>query len=198
MPDAIDTSTARHGSPADSANPADSAGPSTGPRWRQNAGRALAGLAAATTLLWVGAIVYGAIVQPKPAGWLEDRRFPTAAEPICADAVADVDRFPPAHESPTPEARATVIRESTGRLATMLDDLDAVVPEADGSKWIRMWLADWRVHLDDRLDFARRLDERGASEEFFESLKADTQISKSLDNFAEINAMPSCATTGDV
>lgn len=168
------------------------------PRWRRSGGRVLAVVAASTTLLWAGAIVYGAIAQPKPAGWLEDRSFPAAAEPICADALADVEQYPPAHESPTPEARADVIRDTTARLAAMLDDLDAVVPDGTEARWIRMWLADWRTHLDDRLDFARRLDERGAGEEFFESVKSDTQISKSLDNYARLNEMPSCATSGDV
>lgn len=176
----------------------DAPGDAPTPRWKQTAGRIAVALAASSTLVWIGAIIYGAAADPKPTGWLEDRTFPTAAEPICARAVADVDEFPPAHESPSPEARAEVIRDSTARLATMLDDLRAVVPATDDAKWIEMWIDDWGVHLDDRLDFARRLDERGRGEEFFESLKADTQISKSLDRFAEINEMPSCATTGDV
>lgn len=168
------------------------------PRWKQTLGRVAIVLAASSTLVWIGAIIWGAAADPKPVGYLEDRSFPGAAEPICEQAVADIDEYPPAHESPTPEARADVIRATTARLDTMLDDLRAVVPDTADAKWINLWIDDWNTHLGDRLDFATRLDERGAGEEFFESLKADTQISKSLSHFAEINDMPSCATTGDV
>jgi len=80
----------------------------------------------------------------------------------------------------------------------MLDDLRVEVPDTADAKWINMWLDDWGVHLDDRLDFARRLDENGAKEEFFESTKENTQISKSLNGFAETNKMESCSTPGDV
>ena len=71
-------------------------------------------------------------------------------------------------------------------------------PDTADAKWINMWLDDWGVHLDDRLDFARRLYENGAKEEFFESTKENTQISKSLNGFAETNKMESCSTPGDV
>ena len=91
-----------------------------------------------------------------------------------------------------------MIRATTARLQTMLDDLRAVVPDTADAKWINMWIDDWGVHLDDRLDFARRLDENGAKEEFFESTKSNTQISKSLNGFADTNKMESCGTPGDV
>jgi hypothetical protein len=168
------------------------------PKFRKWGTRALVAAALASTLLWIGAIVYGTLGDPHLAGWLEDRTFPKAAEPICKKAMADVAAFPPAHDSKTPADRAVVIRASTARLATMLDDLRSVVPKTADAKWINMWIDDWGVHLDDRLDFARRLDEKGAKEEFFESTKDNTQISKSLDAFAETNQMVSCETPGDV
>lgn len=154
--------------------------------------------ALASTLLWVGAVIYGAVGDPQLAGYLEDRTFPTAAEPICAAARADVDAFPPAYEAKSPAERADVIRATTARLQTMLDDLRAVVPDTADAKWINMWIDDWGGHLDDRLDLARRLDENGAKEEFFESTKSNTQISKSLNGFADTNKMESCGTPGDV
>lgn len=160
--------------------------------------RGTIGAALASTLLWIAAIIYGTVGDPHLAGWLEDRTFPTAAEPICAAAMEDLEAFPPAYDSPTPTARAAVIRETTARLQTMLDELDDRVPDTADAKWINMWIDDWGVHLDDRLDFARRLEEQGAKEEFFESTKANTQISKSLNAFAETNKMESCSTPGDV
>lgn len=164
-------------------------------RW---GGRLIVAAALASTLLWIGAIIYGAVGDPHLAGWLDDRTFPTAAEPVCAAAMADLEQFPQAFESPSPAARADVIRQTTARLQTMLDDLRAVVPDTKDAKWINMWIDDWGVHLDDRLDFARRLDENGAKEEFFESTKENTQISKSLNGYAETNEMESCGTPGDV
>ena len=160
--------------------------------------RTLVVLAASSTLVWIGAIIYGAVAEYHLAGYLEDRRFPTAAEPICKKAMADVKKFPPAPESKTPADRADVVAGSTARLQQMLDDLSSVVPPGADAKWINQWLADWRVHLSDRMDFVDRLRRKGASQEFFESTKAGTQISKSLDNYAEINKMPSCATPADV
>lgn len=168
------------------------------PRTRKWGTRILLTVGVASTLLWVGAIVFGAVVNPHLAGWLEDRTFPAAAEPICEATVAEVKTYPPAHESPSPAARAAVIRQTTALLQNMLGELRAVVPDTADAKWINMWIDDWGVHLDDRLDFARRLDEKGAKEEFFESTKANTQISKSINGYAETNKMESCGTPGDV
>ena len=62
-----------------------------------------------------------------------------------------------------------------------------------------MWLDDYGIHLADRLDYAERLDgPDGAKEEFFETPKADKQISVSLNEFAKQNQMASCVTPGDV
>ena len=160
--------------------------------------RVLVVLAASSTFVWIGAIVYGAVGDPHLAGWLDDRTFPKAAEPICKKAMADVAKFPPAHESKTPADRAIVIRGTTARLQRMLTDLRHVVPDSKDAKWIDEWIDDWGVHIKDRLDFARRLETKGADQEFFETTKAGAQISKSLDNYAEINEMPSCETPGDV
>lgn len=160
--------------------------------------RVLVALAASTTLVWIGAIFWGMFGDVSLPGQMADETFPKAAEPICKTAMADVATFPPAHESATPAERADVIDQSTARLDQMLDDLRAVVPPTSDAKWINMWIDDWGIHLDDRLDFASRLRDKGADEEFFESEKAQTQISKSLNHFAEINDMESCITPGDV
>lgn len=153
-------------------------------------------VALASGALWVGAILLGG--NYKPAGYLTDRSFPKAAERICAKAVADLKKFPPAYEAKSPADRADVIDETTARLQKMLDDLRAKVPADADAKWINRWLDDWELHIADRADFAKRLREGGRKEEFLETVKYGTQISKSLDNYATINKMESCATPGDV
>ncbi|MEZ5322550.1 MAG: hypothetical protein R2698_10840 [Microthrixaceae bacterium] len=160
--------------------------------------RGLVGLGVASALLWIGAIVYGAIADPKPSDYLKDRSFPTAAEPICEAARTDLDAFPPAQDSRTPNARAAVIRQSTARLQEMVDQLRREVPDTAEGKWIGVWLDHWEIHLRDRLDFAQRLRTGGAREEFFETTEGGTQVSRSIDHFAELNKMDSCATPGDV
>ena len=160
--------------------------------------RCLAVLAASSTLVWIGAIAWGTFGDPKIAGVLEDRRFPPLAEPICKEAMDKVLAFPEAHEAASPTERAGVIRQSTAIVQTMQADLRTVVPEGPETRYINEWIDDWSIHINDRLDFADRLDAKGAGEEFFETTKADTQISKSLNNFAEVNNMGSCQTPGDV
>lgn len=172
----------------------------SGPPEKSRVARIAMGITIAVALasgaLWVGAILFGG--GYKPAGYLTDRTFPKAAEPICAKATADLKRFPRAYESKSPTARADVIDETTDRLQRMLDDLRSKVPEGTQAKWINRWLDDWEIHISDRRDFAKRLREGGRSEEFLETVKYGTQISKSLDNYATVNKMESCATPGDV
>ncbi len=165
---------------------------------RRTVGRVLAVLAASTCLVWIGAIVYGAVADPHPTGWLDDRTFPTAAEKICKRAMDDLEGFPPAHTSKSPAQRVVVIRATTARLQKMLAELRATVPDTADARWIGRWLDDWEIHIKDRLDFANRLERRGASQEFLETEKAGTQISNSLDHYAEINDMADCDTPGDV
>jgi len=153
-------------------------------------------VAIASGALWVTAILLSG--RYKPAGYLTDRSFPTAAERICAKAVADLKEFPPAYKSKSPAERATVIEGTTDRLQQMLDELRTKVPTGSQAKWIDRWIDDWELHIADRRDFAERLRKGGAKEEFLETVKYGTQISKSLDHYADINKMPSCATPGDV
>lgn len=170
--------------------------PTTTPRWKRTLQIVGITLALATGLPWL----YVAITQNTidPEDELIDSPFPAAAEEICDAAMADVDAFPPAHESPTVEDRAAVIDESTDRLARMTADLRAAVPDDENAVWINTWIDHYEIHLQDRYDFADRLVEIGPSEEFFESELEGTQISKSIDRYAGINDMESCETPGDV
>jgi hypothetical protein len=168
---------------------------------RRNIGlKIAAAVGVASGLLWLGAIIAGlAGYESKASDYLTDRTFPNAAEPICAATMKRVEAFPDAHLSPTPAARAKVINETTGLLSDMLVELRKVVPATADAKWIRLWISDWEVHLDDRSDFAKRLTEPEPEKaEFFESPKGGGQVSKSVSQFAELNEMPSCATPGDV
>ena len=132
-----------------------------------------------------------------PEGWLTDRTFPKAAEPICKAARKDLAELTPARDSKTASDRADVIGVSTERLRRMQSDLRAVVPATADAKYIDQWIDDWSIYFRDRIDYAASLRKDPAAE-FLVTKKYGAQLSESLDNYADVNQMPSCETPGDV
>ena len=142
----------------------------------------------------------------KPAGQLEDTRFAKAAEPICAATRQLIDELPSSRDAKTAAERADTIDEATDHLADMQKQLHTVVPtdltatDADGkteADWINLWIDDWSIFIQDRYDYADEL-RHDETAEFLVSEKYGTQLSKSLDNFAQVNFMESCKVPGDV
>ncbi len=129
---------------------------------------------------------------------LEDRSFPTNAEPLCGRALARLDQLPPARESTTPQERAEVVDEADEVLRGMVADLRAQAPTAgsDG-RIVTEWLGDWGTYVGDRDDWADVL-RTGKDTRFFETAKGGGPISELIDRFAVVNDMPSCATPDDV
>lgn len=130
---------------------------------------------------------------------LADRTFPRAAERVCAAAMERVDRLPPATAAGTPEERADVIDRSDQLLGTMVDELEALVPDDRGrvARGLQDWVDDWRAHIADRSRYAQALREDPAAR-FLESTKGNRQVSRAIDGFAEVNRMESCQTRDDV
>lgn len=138
--------------------------------------------------------------QP-PIDRLDDPTFAEAAERRCADAVDAVDELPLANESPDAAARADVLDAADREFAAMLDDLEGMVdlaPAGDQRRRASEWLADWRTYLDDRRSFARDLRaDPGARLLVSEKEGEGQQVTGWIDEFAEANRMPSCATPTD-
>lgn len=156
-------------------------------------------IAIASTAVWAGAVIWGWAADPKPVNWLDNREFPEAAEPICAAHIEELNEYPKAHKAKNPAERAVTIRQTTAILVDMIDELRAIVPDDADAKWINMWLDDYGMHIEDRLAFADKLEgPNPEQQEFYESIKADKQISVSLNEFAKQNQMHSCVTPGDV
>jgi len=154
------------------------------------------GVFVAFAIMW--AYVFANQGKVHPAAWLTDRRFPEAAEPICAAAEADLAALPPAHDSKTAADRADVVQQATDRLVRMQDDLRGVIPSGgEREEYIRMWVDDWSTYIDDRYAYADAL-RKDESAEFLVTQKYGTQLSKSIDNFAQVNKMGSCETPDDV
>lgn len=129
---------------------------------------------------------------------LEDRRFAEAAQPICADAVADIAALDLDLIADSGEERADSVDVTNERLREMVADLRGLHrPAGQEGEWVASWLDDWEVHIEDRQRWADR-QRAGEDVPFSESDRAGVQVSKIVDNFAEVNRMPSCATTHDV
>lgn len=130
---------------------------------------------------------------------LADRSFPEAAERICARYEALVDRLPPAPQARSPRERAGVLDEANSILRAMVDELRTVVPTGQGTitDGINAWLDDWETHIADRQSYADAL-RRDPDARFLETIKANRQLSRAIDGFAEVNRMQSCTTPGDV
>jgi hypothetical protein len=162
-------------------------------------GRLLAvAVAVGLAALWVYAL-WGP-VQRSAQGELDSNVFPAAAEPLCAATMLRIDELPKAFESRENVARAQAVAAANLELAEMLDRLDAIAPTAtdgDDGRMITEWLADWRVYLDDRADYAVRLAEDPGAR-MLVTEKDSRQISEPIDYFSRVNDMPNCGTAGDV
>ena len=130
---------------------------------------------------------------------LADRTFPTAAEQICAASQSQIDALPASNTSATASDRADVVDQANVDLRRMIEQLRAQVPADQGqvTTGVNDWLNDWSTYIDDRQEYADGL-RVSADTRFTESVKANRQISRAIDSFAQVNRMTSCMTPGDV
>lgn len=148
-----------------------------------------------------GAILGWTLLQEPgdPPDFLDDRTFPEAAEPICAEAMAEVEGFGSAAAVESIEERADLVDRQDEVFVAMLDELRALpLPAGQQGDWVREWLDDWDTHVGDREQWADRL-HAGEDPPFVETPKGGgTRVSEAVDAFADVNDMPSCATFNDV
>lgn len=141
-------------------------------------------------------LAFGPGRQPPPDR-LDDPAFAIAAEARCSAALDEVVVLPRAVETDSAEDRAAVIDQANDLFAAMLDDLDELAPSGTDGDLVRLWLADWRIYLDDREAFATAL--RGDPDaQLLVTAKDREQITEYVDAFAADNHMPACATPLDV
>jgi hypothetical protein len=181
----------------------DTAGDGDAPlrRWRPT--RILILVVVAGLLAMWGYVVYlafGPGRQPSPDR-IDDPAFAEAAEDRCAEAVDRVSELPLAEETTDPAERAAVLDEANATFAAMLDDLDGMVtlvPAGDDRHNTTEWLADWRIFLADREDFADRLrTDPDARMLVSEKAGEGRHITEWIDEFALANHMASCGSPLD-
>jgi hypothetical protein len=193
--------------PADATDDADGNAPDEAsdqaPR-RSRAGRTVVAVAVVLMVGMWGYVLYlafGPGRQP-PIDRLDDPAFAEAGEARCAEAVADVEALPGAGAAPDATERADVIDEADVVYATMLDGLEGdlgLAPAGDQRERAEAWLADWRTYLGDRADFADALRADPEARLLVSEKPGEgRQITGWIDEFANANRMPSCATPTDV
>ncbi len=178
----------------------DAAGRGGKQRWlpRSRAGASIAVVALAVMAgFWIWA--FSPLAPSGHPDTLYNVVFTHNAEDICAPAVAAVNRLPGAAEATGPEDRAGQIRTSTLMFEEMVAELRIEADDVVGSDadLLDAWLADWDTYLGDRRAYAAVL--AGGSDPPFTVTARDGEgVTGYIDTFAEVNAMPSCATPGDV
>ena len=157
------------------------------------------GLVGLSVAGWAGVLGYELVAEPgDPPAFLDDRSFPTAAEPLCAAAMAEVETFGSAAAVDTIEERAELVERQDEVFTAMLADLRQLPrPEGEQGEWVTEWLDDWDTHVRDREAWAATL-RTGEDPPFEETAKGNNRVSEAVDEFARANEMPSCATFNDV
>ena len=117
---------------------------------------------------------------------------------MCAPYRRIVDALPPAPASKTPQDRAAVLGEATDTLTEMVAGLRTIAPDNPADQAIvDAWLQDWDHYLADRYAYRDKL-ATGTDAKFLLTSSFGVIYTRSMDNLATVNAMPSCITPGDV
>lgn len=161
----------------------------------------------ALAVAWVYALFFydpGLLIDELP-----DRTFPEAAEEVCARAQTEFDALPFANESDSADARAETVAASNlifeqmlSELRPLVDDAEVVYSAPDEQRYaagIGDWVDDWGTYLGDRQQYVENL-ANDDDARFLETTKgSDTKgITRAINSFAQVNAMTSCVTPGDL
>lgn len=151
----------------------------------------------ALVAMW--AYAFSGLAKKDPPDLLDDDTFSVAAESICAATRDDLAELPPAQDAGSPEARAVTVAQANMLLEAMVDDLAAIAPDGNDrdERITALWLDDWRIHLGDRERYVADL-EAGSTEPAQFTGRGGRSITATIDNFAEVNSMPSCASPLDL
>ena len=131
---------------------------------------------------------------------LDDRAFAASSEERCQQLLEDLDDLPSAATIEGATDRATVLDRATDLVEAMIDDLESGAPRSgDDDLRLTGWFSDWRTYIGDRRAYAEALRaDSGARFQVTENAELRDGVDKTIEIFADVNDMPSCATPGDV
>ncbi|MEO5973595.1 MAG: hypothetical protein ABIQ38_00105 [Ilumatobacteraceae bacterium] len=88
--------------------------------------------------------------------------------------------------------RAIIVDLATDTLENMVNEIaDLPIADAKGAAIVPLWLADYRIYIDDRRNYASQLRE-GLNQPFAESQVDRLPLSEKLATFASDNHLTSC------
>ncbi len=131
-------------------------------------------------------------------GLLDQTEFATIAEPICEAAMTELEALPNAIDLETTAERGIQVGQANAILETMVDDLEReIVGSERDVENLEEWIADWRVYLENRADYAGRIavDENAV---FYVTANGQERLDRRIPRFAEANSMRSCVTPDDI
>jgi hypothetical protein len=150
--------------------------------------------------MWIYAFGFASKVSVNKIG---DTNWTTRAEAICGQAMqerlalSDLRRVSDAGTNALAE-RAVLIDKATDSLEKALNTIASTPPEdAKGKAIVPLWIADYRVLIQDRRDYANQL-RNGVNTPFSESMTQGLPISEKLSTFAADNRMSSCKAPIDL
>lgn len=159
------------------------------------------GLAIASVVLMVIFWVWIFSGAPKRdnADYLQDRAYAESLEERCQALRDDLDDLPNAAELPNQAARADVLDDANVLVGEFIDDIEADAPTSgDASITMKGWIADWRIYLADREDYAARLRTEDNAQLLLSESKLGDSVDKTIQVFTQVNAIKACDTPGDV
>lgn len=169
---------------------------------RRRAGIIAAGVVfALIAAFWVWILVYQLRNQGEEdmLDRLDDLSWTAEADAICQATTDRIAELPMAPSASSAAERADVIEVATAEIEGMLRQIEAIAPTGASrdARITELWIADYRVFLQDRLDFAAalRVDEEAR---FLVTEKYGSHITKPIDRFARVNEMEACMSPGDV
>lgn len=161
-------------------------------------GRGLAiGAVVAMIIFWIW-IFSGAPAKDNPDR-LKDEAYVAQLEDQCQALRDDLAELPNAADLKTQAQRADVLDDANVLVSEFIDQLAADAP-TDGNAAVSMkgWIADWRIYLQDREDYAERLRTDQNAQLYVSRSKLGDSVDKTIQIFSQVNEIPACDTPGDV
>jgi len=160
-------------------------------RWRRLGYAGIAFVVVLSATIWIYALF---LSDAKPVDTLKDQAFSRTAQPICADAIAElraagvVDKV-----AASPQDRADLAARADTIVAAMVERLGQHIPsDGEDARLVTTWLHDWGAWLEDRGTWEASL--RAGHDGPFNERQRQTgePNSQALDKLAQANAMPAC------
>lgn len=149
--------------------------------------------------------VYAFLFAPRESiNRIKDTAWMTRSEARCA--AAEDERFALADNSPMDpndvvalRRKADIVDKATDSLERAIDDIEADIPsDPKGRAIVPKWIADYRVYVRDRRDFAAALRTADRRPYFSETEIEGVPISERIGKFARENDMKSCQPPSDL